>query len=128
MKTAKTLLSGGMLLAALAKGVGQPIITTQPQNQTNVLGSNAIFSVMAEGTSPLSFQWRSYSGTGVFIDIMGQTNDTLILTNVQPSAANFRYAMVVSDATGSATSMLARLTMLIPPTITVPPVSQTVEV
>src|SRR5262249_49105883 len=111
----------GMLLAALANGFGQPVITTQPQNQTNVLGSTTTFSVVAMGTPPLSYQWRSYSGTFVFTEMTGQTNDTLSLSNVQSNAANFKYGVVVSDMTGSVTSVLVRLTVVQPPSITAQP-------
>src|SRR5580700_5829844 len=35
-----------------------PSITTQPANQTVNLGQTAIFSVVANGTSPLTYQWQ----------------------------------------------------------------------
>src|ERR1017187_1235863 len=34
-----------------------PVITQQPQSQTNVIGSNATFSVAATSTLPLTYQW-----------------------------------------------------------------------
>jgi uncharacterized repeat protein (TIGR03803 family) len=34
-----------------------PVITSQPQNQAQVLGGNATFIVFASSTSPLAYQW-----------------------------------------------------------------------
>src|SRR6185295_16661023 len=38
--------------------VSPPAITLQPQSRTNNAGSTATFSTAADGTAPLSFQWR----------------------------------------------------------------------
>ncbi|HXJ58477.1 MAG TPA: immunoglobulin domain-containing protein, partial [Verrucomicrobiae bacterium] len=54
------------------------------------------------------------------------TETTLRLTNVQPTARQF--GVVVSDAFGSVTSVLARLMVLVPPTITAQPTNQFVDV
>src|SRR4029077_18060472 len=35
-----------------------PSITTQPANQTVVVGQTAMFTVVAAGTAPLSYQWQ----------------------------------------------------------------------
>lgn len=51
MKT--SLLAAAILLAALLNGLGQPIITTEPQSRTNVVGTDATFTVVATGTEPL---------------------------------------------------------------------------
>ncbi|MEI6078634.1 MAG: FG-GAP-like repeat-containing protein, partial [Verrucomicrobiota bacterium] len=36
---------------------GPPVVTTQPQCQTNVVGSTVSFGVVASGTVPLGYQW-----------------------------------------------------------------------
>ena len=54
MKTKLNLLATGIFLAALGTGFGQPIIITQPQNQTNAVGTTATFRVVATGTGPLN--------------------------------------------------------------------------
>ena len=47
MKTALNLLTVGLFLATLGTGFGQPVIITQPQSQTNIVGTTAIFWVEA---------------------------------------------------------------------------------
>jgi len=80
-----------------------PSITAQPQNLTVNPGQNATFNVTAIGASPLSYQWQSNG-----VPITAGTNNSLLLTNVQPSfAAN--YSVVVTNAFGSATSSNAAL-------------------
>src|ERR1019366_2584164 len=41
-----------------------PVITVQPQNQTNNAGSTAIFIVQATSLQPLGYQWRK-NGTNL---------------------------------------------------------------
>ena len=124
MKTKTNLLAVGMLLAALVSGFGQPVITNQPQNQTNIGGTTATFTVGATGTPPLSYQWRSYANATTFTNIPWGTDATLLLTNVQPTSRKFGVA--VSDASGSVTSVLATLT--VPIAITKQPTNQLAEV
>lgn len=100
---------------------GQPVITEQPQNQSNLVGSTATFQVTATGTPPLSYQWRSYANLISFTNILGVANDSLVLTNVQPTQR--RFGVVVSNAEGAVTSRLATLTVVLPPGITVQPQS-----
>ena len=82
---------------------GSPLITTQPTNQTVIMGSNATFSVTATGTPPLSYQWCFNSGV-----LANATNAGLILTNVQPKQAGI-YSVVVSNGVGTVTSSYAVL-------------------
>jgi subtilase family serine protease len=82
---------------------GPPVITSQPTNQTVVVGGTASFSVMASGTPPLNYQWN-FNGT----NLAGATNATLTLTNVQLSQAG-NYAVLVTNVYGSVTSSNAVL-------------------
>ena len=41
-----------------------PYITQQPTNTTNILGGQAVFSVIANGTGPLSYQWYFTNADG----------------------------------------------------------------
>ena len=100
-----------------------PSITSQPTNVTVNVGDTASFSVVAGGTAPLSYQW-SFNTTNI---VLGATNATLTLTNVQLSQAG-NYSVLVTNAYGSTNSVAAMLTVLaVPPTITVQPTNQTVQ-
>ena len=95
---------------------GQPLITTQPLDQTNYIGITAIFTVAANGTGPLSYQWQKYS-TG-FADIAGQTNASLTLINVQTNdAADYR--VQITDTTGTTNSQAAHLYVAMPATLSI---------
>jgi pectate lyase len=100
-----------------------PSITTQPVSQTVSAGANVSFSVAAEGTAPLGYQWLKNGSP-----ISGATSATLNLTNVQGADAG-SYRVVVSNAAGSATSTTAVLNVQtgpVAPAITSQPASQTV--
>ena len=100
-----------------------PVIVMQPVNRTVSSGGTVTFSVTAGGTPPLSYQW-SCNGT----NLMGATNTTLTLTNVQFFQAG-NYALLVTNAFGSVLSSNASLTVLaVPPTIDSQPTNQTVFV
>lgn len=101
---------------------GQPIIITQPQSRTNVLGTDAFFSVVATGTGQLVYQWQRYSAFLAY-----ETNAALILTNVQTGSAG-DYSVVITNIEGAVTSAVASLTVIVPPTFTVQPASQSVSV
>jgi hypothetical protein len=95
-----------------------PVITTQPTSQTVTVGGTASFSVVAGGSSPLSYQWN-FNTT----NIVGATNAILTLNNVQLGDAG-NYFVTVTDLNGSATSSNALLKVNQPPvadaTATVP--------
>ena len=114
VKTKTTLLTGGIFLAALLNGSAQPAINTQPQDQTNYVGTTATFTVVATGTNPLSYQWQKFS-TG-FADMADRTNAVLNLSNVQTNDA-VDYRVVVTDATGTNNSTIAHLSVAQPETL-----------
>jgi hypothetical protein len=62
MNMRTNLLAAWMLLATLPNVSGQPVITSQPQSQTNVVGSSVTLCVEATGTPPLFYQWRRGGG------------------------------------------------------------------
>ena len=87
----------------ISKGVpltasGAPQILVQPQSQSVVAGTNAIFSVAANGSPTLSYQWWFNNSS-----LTGATNAALVLTNVQSAQAG-NYFVVASNAYGSITS------------------------
>jgi hypothetical protein len=100
-----------------------PSISIQPTNQTVFAGVSATFNVAASGTLPLSYQWN-FNGT----NLSGATNTSLTLTNAQPSQAD-NYAVLVTNLYGSILSSNAVLTVLtFPPSISIQPTNQTVNV
>ena len=63
----------------------------------------ANFSVTAAGCGPFGYQWRKNG-----VNLAGQTNATLILTNVVPSSGG-DYSVFVSNAAGGTVSSVAHL-------------------
>jgi hypothetical protein len=105
---------------------GAPTITTQPASQTVTLGATATFTVAAAGTAPLSYQW--YQGGTALAGATSASYTTPATTSAYNGAT---FHVVVSNASGSATSANATLTVNNPaaaPAITMQPASQTVGV
>ena len=114
MKTQLNLFAAGIFLATANAGFAEPFITTQPQSQTNIIGTTATFAVVATGTEPLAYQWQKLTGT--WLDLVERTNATLVLTNVQTSdAADYRVA--VTNVDGATNSAPAHLYVLPPATL-----------
>src|SRR5437867_1297684 len=103
-----------------------PSITTQPVNQTVTVGQTATFTVVATGTAPLSYQWQK-NGTA----ISGATSASYTTAATTSSDNGAQFAVVVSNAAGSAASNAATLTVnagAVAPSITTQPANQTVTV
>ena len=98
--------------------VGPPDITSQPQSRTNVLGTDAAFFVSAAGLAPLSYQWF-FNATNA---LGNATNSSLLLSGVQKAQAG-SYLVIVGSSAGAVTSAVAVLTVVIPPSIALPPSS-----
>ena len=111
-------------IGAFELNTNTAVILLQPQSTNVIVGSNALFSVVASGAGPLFYQW--------FFDGAVLTNETassLLITNVQTTnAGNFQ--VVVSNSFNSVTSRVAVLTVTqitnSAPVITNEPVSITV--
>src|SRR5882724_7589990 len=82
----------------------QPTIVSQPQSVTNLAGTTATFSITASGADPLAYQWL-FNST---IALASGMNTDLILTNVQAFNTG-GYSVIVTNAEGSVTSVLATL-------------------
>lgn len=94
----------------------QPLaIVTQPQSAAVFAGTNVTFAVAAQGTAPLQYQWR-FNDT----PLAGSNQSSLVFGNVQGSHAG-GYSVIVSDLSGSVTSVTATLTVLFPLGIATPP-------
>jgi hypothetical protein len=80
-----------------------PTIVWQPYGDTVPAGGDYSFNVAAVGPSPLIYQWF-FQGTA----IAGATDQTLALTNVQPTNAG-SYQVSVHNSAGTAWSLTAAL-------------------
>jgi hypothetical protein len=81
-----------------------PVITAQPKDQSVLLGGTANFHAEVTGTPPLNYQWRR-EGTN-----LPGASAAFSVTNVQAAHAG-GYQLLVSNAYGSVTSAVARLTV-----------------
>jgi uncharacterized repeat protein (TIGR03803 family) len=102
-----------------------PSILTQPSSLTNFAGTTALFTVAAIGAPPLSYRWQR--GSTNLTDqgnIAGSRTSTLTVSNMTQADAG-TYAVVLSNATGTATSTVATLTVInpFPPSVTTEPAS-----
>ncbi len=85
-----------------------PIITTNPQPQTVVLGTNVLFTAAASGLPVPNYQWQ-FNGA----PISGATNTSFTITNV--STANVgNYSVTATNIVGTATSAPAALQLQAP--------------
>ena len=91
-----------------------PSIITQPTNQNFMVGDNVSFNVVADGSSPLSFQWQ-FNGT----NLNGATGTLLTITNVQLTHAG-TYSVIVTNSVAAVTSSPAILSVGIPPCVPLP--------
>ena len=88
-----------------------PSINSQPQNQSAALGQGALFSVGASGSAPLNYQWFFNTSTPV-------ANGTNVTHAISAVASNDlgSYRVIVANSSGSATSVVATLTLSAAPT------------
>ncbi len=107
--------SDGKLDLALVKYVTPPIITRQPGNRTNAIGTTASFSVEVGGSAPFTYQWRR-DGTNLVDggNLSGVATTNLLIATVQLEDG-CDYTVVVANEWGSATSTIAHLTVITPP-------------
>ncbi len=106
-----------------------PTVTTQPADQSVVVGTDATFSVVADGATPLAYQWSSSSDGVTFsaIDGASASSYTIAATTLAQSGMHFR--VVISNSLGSVTSSPALLTvtpLTVAPIIVTPPADQSV--
>ena len=102
-------LAAGEIAAIYAAGAGgkcqQATITSPPQSQTVLVGSNVTFVVTAAGPA-VSYQWF-FNGTNA---LAGATNSMLSLTDITLSQSG-SYSVVASNSAGAVFSTAAMLTV-----------------
>jgi len=117
--TTTTLSNAGRLRVNTA-----PAIVSNPQNQTDYLGTQAKFGITATGTVPLVYTWLYIQGSTtdqLKKDTVSALTDTLSLVNVSSADASGSYEVSVSNSLGSITSMSTTLTLDPPPSISSQP-------
>ncbi|HTQ58885.1 MAG TPA: choice-of-anchor D domain-containing protein [Candidatus Solibacter sp.] len=121
--TAGNVTSNAANLTVTAAAVA-PTITTQPMNQTVTAGQTATFTVVAGGTTPLSYQWQKNGA-----NIAGATGASYTTPATATTDSGLTFDVIVSNTAGTVTSSAATLTVnaaVVAPTITTQPVNQSV--
>jgi hypothetical protein len=73
------------------------------------VGQTATFRVVAEGSSPLSYQWQKNG-----VNITGATGATYTTPATTLADSGATYRCVVKNSVGTATSSAATLTVVVP--------------
>ena len=94
--------------------------TAPPVSQTVCVGAPITFSVTANGTGPLTYQWRRNS-----VNLPGATGSSYQLAAVGVNDAG-NYDVIVTGACGSVTSQAAALSVNSAPSIVLEPTAQAV--
>ncbi|MCW5954507.1 MAG: immunoglobulin domain-containing protein, partial [Propionibacteriaceae bacterium] len=92
-----------------------PVITKQPVDVAVEPGQDATFTAAASGEPVPSVQWQSKSGSADWAPIAGADTATLTLSAVTTEQDGTRYRAVFTNASGTATSDPATLTVTAPP-------------
>ena len=113
--------ASGVLGSVSMGTIQSPSITAQPAASTSVtVGGSVYLTVTAMGIAPIAYQW-TLGGTNV----LGETNYFLSIPNLQPAQGG-SYRVVVSNPYGAATSSVAQVNVLIPPSIATQPIGTNV--
>jgi hypothetical protein len=98
----------------------QPVFTIQPSSVTLLTGASTQLATAVTGALPLFYQWQKgtngiYSNLSDAGAVSGSRTNTLALNTVALSdAADYR--LIVTNSSGSATSQVATVTVLVPTT------------
>jgi hypothetical protein len=86
-----------------------PSFTTQPISQTVAVGALVSFTAAASGSPAPTYQWRKNG-----VDLPGATNPVYTINStVLVDSGN--YSLVATNPAGSASSVAAQLTVMLPP-------------
>jgi hypothetical protein len=96
-------------------------IDSQPANAAVVAGQTATFTVVANASLPISYQW--YKLTTL---LPGATSASLVISNAQATDEG-RYHVYVSTSVRSIDSYKATLSLVVPPAFTQQPLDETVS-
>jgi hypothetical protein len=102
-----------------------PAITIQPVGGTSLVGTPFTFSVTANGTAPLGFQWyKSTDGGVTYNPVSGATSPSYLIPATALSDTGM-YEVTVSNVAGNLTSTPVTLTVDQAPVIATQPVGTT---
>lgn len=102
------MVSLSLVRLAATVALAQPVITVQPADQFLGPGQSAHFRVSVTGVVPFSYQWL-FDG----MPIAGANTSSLVVSTPQPAQFG-SYWIIVSNASGSITSQVARLKLFLP--------------
>jgi hypothetical protein len=111
----------GTDLGSSTSGLNAPTIVSHPADGNAVPGQNVLLTVTANGSAPLRYQWLKNG-----FPLEGATNSavSLPIVGAMDSAG---YGVVIWNGAGFAVSRTARLTVVVPPRITLQPVGLSVN-
>jgi RHS repeat-associated protein len=109
------------VLSVLSSWIGP--VTTQPESQTVLQGSQATFTTVLTASPPASVQWQLSTDSGATwsnvttegiatMSSSGRTASTLTIANAQRSQSGYEYRARFTNSAGSVTSQPAALTVL----------------
>jgi hypothetical protein len=85
-----------------------PTITLNPADQEAMAGQSTTFQVLASAVGPLDYLWTRNN-----LPILGATNSILAVSNVNSADNGAVFACQVTNAVGTVTSRVARLTVVL---------------
>ena len=113
-------------VAVLTPIILPPFFLVQPSSQSVLTGSNVTFSTVVDGTAPYAYQWyRNGSPLADNANITGSTTLSLSISNLTTANAG-NYTLLVTNVAGATNSLVAVLTVLVPPSIALNPISRSV--
>ncbi|MFN8531383.1 MAG: choice-of-anchor Q domain-containing protein [Anaerolineae bacterium] len=94
----------------ITDGTIAPTITGEPAGSTVIVGQTATLTVIADGTSPLSYQW--YAGAAGDTTTPVGTDSNSLTTSALTPVGSYPYWVRVSNLLGSADSQTAIVTAI----------------
>lgn len=103
--------SAPVVLTLLAPSAPVILQNTTPVSTVAYVGQQAVFSAAFTGNHPITNQWQvSEDGGTTYANLVGETNDTLILSNLQTGSSG-EYRLAAVNAFGSNNTAAASLTV-----------------